>query len=151
MPCHNSSTPIGIIHIPTHFKSLSSERIISDCSLEPIALASIVSLDIYESRPTFSSLARHSPDTTKLPLISLSPLFFTISSDSPVSSASFTRTLPEATTASAHIWLPAANTTISSATSSCVFITLIFPSLTTFAVGALSIFILSKTLLALNS
>ena len=151
IPCHSKSRPIGIIHTPTIFKRLSSALIISDCSPEPIDLASSVSFDIYESLPTFSSLARHSPDTTKLPLISESPLFFTISSDSPVRSASFTRTLPDTTTASAHIWLPAPNTTMSSATSSSVLIVLNTPPLTTFAVGAFSIFILSRTFFALIS
>ena len=44
--CTNSIIPIGINAIPTNFTSLSSERIISDCSPFCIAFASNVSLEM---------------------------------------------------------------------------------------------------------
>ena len=101
--------------------------------------------------PTFSSLAWHCPDTTKLPDISSSPFFFTISSDSPVSSDSFTCTSPAQTSASAHIWLPALKITISSSTSSSASITDFCPSRTTVAWGAFSIVRSSSTFFARTS
>ena len=75
---------------PMTLTSLSSERIISDCSYDFSLVASMVSLEMYESRPTAVSLAAHSPDMMKLPDSSLSPSRLVISSDSPVRSASLT-------------------------------------------------------------
>ena len=98
-----------------------------------------------------SSRALHSPDTTKLPDMSLSPRLFVISSDSPVSSDSLTWISPADTTASAHIWFPALKMTISSSTSSSEFTFLTFPSLTTLAWGAFSMLIFSSTFLERTS
>ena len=89
--------------IPTHLMIRLIERIISDCSPPASTFASPVSFEIYDSLPTFSSLAVHFPETTKLPERRESPSFFVISSDSPVRSDSLTWMLPERTTASAQI------------------------------------------------
>ena len=87
----NRIVPIGMIRIPMIMTSLSRERTISERpSFLPCFVASTVSLFMYESLPTAVSLAWHSPDMMKLPERSLSPRPLFISSDSPVTRASFT-------------------------------------------------------------
>ena len=106
------------------------------CCFFFIFLASSVSFEAKDSRPTLSSLARQRPETTKLPESRGAPAFLAISSDSPVTRASFTVTFPLHTTASAHIWLPASNITISSSTSSSLPTQPSLPSRMTFVRGA---------------
>ena len=137
--------PIGIIIIPTILTMKFSERIIWDCSPVLSFFACNVSCEMYDSEPTFSSLALHSPETIKLPDMSSSPDSLDISSDSPVSSDSLAETFPSITTASALIWSPALNTTMSSSTSSLDGTLCSFPSRITRAVGAFSIESLSRT------
>ena len=97
------------------------------------------------------SLARHSPETTKLPDRSPAPAGFVISSDSPVMRASFTCTLPSTTCASAGIWLPALRIIISSSTSFSTATSFSRPSLTTWLLGILRSLSLSKVCLDLIS
>ena len=125
------------------------DAIISDCSLLFIFFASSVSFEIYESAPTFVSLAWHSPDVTMLPDIRKSPTSFSISSDSPVKSASFTRRFPLTTTASAQICSPERKTTISSLTRSSAGTFVLQELRMTCAYGAFSIFIFVRTFFAL--
>ena len=132
------SIPSGIIAIPMTWTSLVSERIISDCWGGFAALASSVSRLAKESAPTRVSRARHCPETTKLPESSSSPGFFFISSASPVMSASFALHSPATTTASAKIWSPAENSTMSSRTISLVGIFRLRPSRMTAPWGAVS-------------
>ena len=143
--------PIGIIAIPITFTSLSRERIISVCCFFLDAFASSVIFDAYDESPTFSRTARHSPDTTKLPDNSISPFFFVISSDSPVTSDSLTLTIPSTTTASAQIWFPDVNLHKSPFTSVCESTSDSFPFLITLVLGALRSVSLSSTRLVLSS
>ena len=136
--------PTGIIIIPTNLTSLSREAIISESSLCRSLVASLVRREMYESAPTAVSTAAASPDTTKLPDSSLSPGAFAISSASPVSSASFTCTLPSSTRASAGIWLPALRIITSSRTSFSTGTSVSRPSRIAWALGILSSFSLSR-------
>ena len=86
----NMIMPRGMTLKPIHLTRFVSERIISDWRGCLAALASMVSLAAKESAPTAVSWARQMPFITKLPDSSLSPGFFNISSDSPVTSASLT-------------------------------------------------------------
>ena len=94
---------MGIMIMPIHMTILFMAFIISDCSLSSAAFASRARREIYDSFPTLSSLATHSPEVTKLPESSLSPGVLGISSCSPVSSASLTEAEPSRTIASAQI------------------------------------------------
>ena len=110
--------PSGTITIPIILTRLSSDFIIVVCCFFLPAFASSASFEAYDECPTFVSTALHSPDTTKLPDKRISPLFFIISSDSPVISDSFTLIQPSARMASALSWLPASNMHTSPLTSS---------------------------------
>ena len=117
--------PRGTMTIPIILTRLSSDFIIVVCCFFFPAFASSASFAAYEECPTLVSIALHSPDTTKLPERSISPLFFITSSDSPVMSDSFTLTHPSARIASALSWLPASNIHTSPFTSSVESILLI--------------------------
>ena len=140
----NISTPSGMTRKPIHLMRLVSERIISDFGCLPAFLASMVSLETNESAPTAVRRARQPPLTTKLPERRLSPGFLTISSDSPVTSASLTRHSPETTSASAQIWQPGSKRTISSRTSCASVTCSSVPSRTTSNSAAAMIFSLSS-------
>ena len=136
----NITAPSGMTRKPIHLMRLVSECIISDCGCDPVCLASSVSRETKLSAPTAVSRARQLPDTTKLPESSRSPGFLTISSASPVTSASLTRHSPAATTASAGIWSPGEKTAISSRTSWAASSSTVCPSRTARHFGAAMIF-----------
>ena len=132
----NMTAPSGMTRKPIHLMRLVSERIISDCGCEPVCRASVVRRETKLSAPTFVSRARQLPLTTKLPESSASPGRLTISSASPVTSASLTRHSPAATTASAGIWSPGPKTAMSSRTSAAASVWTICPSRTARHFGA---------------
>ena len=84
----------GITKMPIHLMRFVRDRIISDWRAGFAFFASSVSFAAKESAPTSVRRARQVPLITKLPDISLSPVFFRISSDSPVISASLAWTEP---------------------------------------------------------